>query len=315
MPPPVGVPRGSLQGGMQMNLPVMQSPKPSRRGGSPPPVAATPRVPVQQFQGPMLRTAPEALDAEAVVVQVARSEQGAVGMAGSGQRPFTPWLSPRPGTSSPQVPNLLLPASSFEAWAPGPPIQAVSSNTSNFGGAHKQTNSAPDLLPPWPVQPVGMQLLPGMPPMPPPGQAPAQSSARHAVPPQPPAPMRMLSAGPQAEAATLRALEEARLARREALSNTHLSQGPQVDWTGVEDRWYRKDFTEGKVRGWLATISLSDSDGPDRGWDDQQIFSIVQFAQDARLQHLSAEEIYRRYVLHQVEMADLETSGLRPEFA
>jgi len=88
----------------------------------------------------------------------------------------------------------------------------------------------------------------------------------------------------------------------QVLAETPLSIGPQVDWNGVEDRWYRNDLTEDKLRRWLATIPMSD--GPDREWDDTQIFDLVQFAQEAQCEDRPAEEIYRLYVERQVELAD-----------
>merc|ERR1740117_1894119 len=86
-----------------------------------------------------------------------------------------------------------------------------------------------------------------------------------------PAVVRMLSAGLSAQVPV----------------ETNLSAGPQVDWNAVEQRWYRNDFTEGKVRGWLATIPMSDGDRPDREWDDSQIFDLVEFAKETRCEHMA----------------------------
>jgi len=63
-----------------------------------------------------------------------------------------------------------------------------------------------------------------------------------------------------------------------------------------------QDSVEGKIRTWLKTIPIGN--GADRGWDDAQIIAIAEFAQDKHLEHLTAEEIYKRYVEHQVEAAE-----------
>jgi len=62
-----------------------------------------------------------------------------------------------------------------------------------------------------------------------------------------------------------------------------------------------QDNVTTKIRNWLDTIPIGN--GADRGWDDAQIREIADFAQDSHLEHLSAEEIYKRYVEHQVEQA------------
>lgn len=70
---------------------------------------------------------------------------------------------------------------------------------------------------------------------------------------------------------------------------------------------------EAKIRAWLQTIPIGNS--ADRGWDDSQIAQIAEFAQDHHLEGLQAEEIYKRYVEHQVERAqrEEEEDGLADE--
>jgi len=67
-----------------------------------------------------------------------------------------------------------------------------------------------------------------------------------------------------------------------------------------------QDSAEGKIREWLKTIPIGN--GADRGWDDGQILQIAEFAQDQHLEHLAAEDIYKRYVEHQVESAEAADS-------
>jgi len=55
---------------------------------------------------------------------------------------------------------------------------------------------------------------------------------------------------------------------------------------------------ERTLRRWLDTIPIGN--GADRGWDNAQVAEIARFAEEEQLQHCSAEEIYRRYVEHQV---------------
>jgi len=55
---------------------------------------------------------------------------------------------------------------------------------------------------------------------------------------------------------------------------------------------------ENKLRHWLSTF------GSDRSWDDDQILSIAQFAERSSLEDLPADDIYRQYVLYQVDLAD-----------
>lgn len=62
-----------------------------------------------------------------------------------------------------------------------------------------------------------------------------------------------------------------------------------------------QDNVDTKIRRWLRTIPIGN--GADRGWDDAQIAEIARFAQDQHLEHLAAEDIYKRYVEHQVESA------------
>jgi len=61
---------------------------------------------------------------------------------------------------------------------------------------------------------------------------------------------------------------------------------------------------EGKLREWLKSIPIGN--GAERGWDDSQIREIATFAQEKKLEHASAEEIYKRYVENQVEMAEAD---------
>jgi len=85
-----------------------------------------------------------------------------------------------------------------------------------------------------------------------------------------------------------------------------LSAVPQVEWQDIvsaRERYQGRCLTEDKLRGWLATIPTSGS-GPQRDWDDSQIMNLVTFAQDAQLENLSAEDIYRQYVISQVELAE-----------
>eukprot|EP00929_Paragymnodinium_shiwhaense_P005264 TRINITY_DN10698_c0_g1_i1.p1 TRINITY_DN10698_c0_g1~~TRINITY_DN10698_c0_g1_i1.p1 ORF type:complete len:542 (+),score=73.40 TRINITY_DN10698_c0_g1_i1:53-1678(+) len=65
------------------------------------------------------------------------------------------------------------------------------------------------------------------------------------------------------------------------------------------------DNVEMKIWQWLRTIPIGN--GAHRGWDDRVIISIVDFAYREGLTHLGAEELYRRYVEHQVEQADEES--------
>lgn len=60
------------------------------------------------------------------------------------------------------------------------------------------------------------------------------------------------------------------------------------------------------MRTWLSTIPRSpqSANKEAREWDDEQIASIAHFARDASIEDLEVDEIYRRYVEHQVEMAD-----------
>mmetsp|Transcript_32507 Transcript_32507/g.74276 ORF Transcript_32507/g.74276 Transcript_32507/m.74276 type:complete len:399 (+) Transcript_32507:103-1299(+) len=60
--------------------------------------------------------------------------------------------------------------------------------------------------------------------------------------------------------------------------------------------------SEVKLREWLATIPSSNYDN--RHWDDAQITNMARFAEEQAAGDLPAEEIYRRYVQHQVELAD-----------
>lgn len=75
---------------------------------------------------------------------------------------------------------------------------------------------------------------------------------------------------------------------------------------------------EEKVRLWLATIPKSPQSGSHgnretREWDDEQIAKIAHFAREASIEDLEAEEIYRRYVMYQVEIADqVSVDGYSP---
>lgn len=62
-----------------------------------------------------------------------------------------------------------------------------------------------------------------------------------------------------------------------------------------------QDSVDSKIRRWLSTIPIGN--GANRGWDDSQITEIAGFAQDKHLEHLAAEDIYKKYVEHQVESA------------
>jgi len=65
---------------------------------------------------------------------------------------------------------------------------------------------------------------------------------------------------------------------------------------------------EEKLRQWLSTIPMQGgqphNSAQDRDWDEMQISEIVVFAQESHMAHLPAEEIYRRFVEHQVDLAD-----------
>jgi len=62
---------------------------------------------------------------------------------------------------------------------------------------------------------------------------------------------------------------------------------------------------EGKIRRWLKTIPIGN--GEERGWDDAQIQAIAIFAKEHHLEHLAAEEMYKRFVEHQVASAEEES--------
>jgi hypothetical protein len=62
-----------------------------------------------------------------------------------------------------------------------------------------------------------------------------------------------------------------------------------------------QNTVDAKIRQWLRTIPIGN--GSDRGWDDAQISEIVAFAQDHHVEQLPAEDIYKKYVEHQVETA------------
>ncbi|CAK9118462.1 unnamed protein product [Durusdinium trenchii] len=59
---------------------------------------------------------------------------------------------------------------------------------------------------------------------------------------------------------------------------------------------------ESKIRKWLETIPIGN--GSERGWDDAQIREIATFAEQRQLGHLAPEELYQRYVEHQVAEAE-----------
>ncbi|CAE8593602.1 unnamed protein product, partial [Polarella glacialis] len=67
-----------------------------------------------------------------------------------------------------------------------------------------------------------------------------------------------------------------------------------------------QDSAEGKIRKWLSTIPIGN--GAERGWDDSQILEIAEFAEEKQIEHLSAEEIYKRYVEHQVMRAEAQAA-------
>jgi len=62
------------------------------------------------------------------------------------------------------------------------------------------------------------------------------------------------------------------------------------------------DSAERKIRRWLQTIPIGN--GEERGWDGAQIQEIANFAEEHHLEHLAAEEIYKRFVEHQVASAE-----------
>eukprot|EP00747_Dinoflagellata_sp_TGD_P045802 gnl/TRDRNA2_/TRDRNA2_144059_c0_seq1.p1 gnl/TRDRNA2_/TRDRNA2_144059_c0~~gnl/TRDRNA2_/TRDRNA2_144059_c0_seq1.p1 ORF type:complete len:501 (+),score=24.52 gnl/TRDRNA2_/TRDRNA2_144059_c0_seq1:101-1603(+) len=62
--------------------------------------------------------------------------------------------------------------------------------------------------------------------------------------------------------------------------------------------------TQGKLRAWLGAIPTPAV--PDRQWDDNQICKIASFARERGLDHLRAEEIYERYVIHQLDLAETD---------
>lgn len=62
-----------------------------------------------------------------------------------------------------------------------------------------------------------------------------------------------------------------------------------------------QDSAEAKIRDWLSTIPIGN--GAERGWDEEQILEIADFAKEQRLEHLGAEEIYKQFVEYQVELA------------
>lgn len=59
---------------------------------------------------------------------------------------------------------------------------------------------------------------------------------------------------------------------------------------------------EGKLWSWLDTIPIGN--GEERGWDEDDVKKIAAFATEASLQDLDAEDVYRRYVEHQVALAE-----------
>lgn len=61
-----------------------------------------------------------------------------------------------------------------------------------------------------------------------------------------------------------------------------------------------------KLRRWLSTIPISE---PGRTWDDGQIAQIALFARQHSLDHLSAEDIYGRFVDHTVYLAELDLAN------
>eukprot|EP00434_Breviolum_minutum_P034343 symbB.v1.2.030392.t1/scaffold3419.1/size57203/2 len=63
-----------------------------------------------------------------------------------------------------------------------------------------------------------------------------------------------------------------------------------------------EDEAEMKLRRWLDTIPIGN--GAERGWDDTQIRDMASFANKNQLSHLPPEQLYQRYVEHQVAEAD-----------
>jgi len=284
------------------------SPVMSRRGGSPEPVAATPRVPEPGIGMGSLNFSQQHLDVSdltlsraasstnaatasqaamadivdqgPVLVQVTRPEQAP--FSAPVQRSFTPWMSPR--TGPPVTGNGIVPPLSSTTLAMG----QLQNAGPGAGSPHPptQSHSATELLTPFP--PLGAFI--GMPQpgshtvMPPatPGSAPLRASLM---------PVRLSSVGRPVHVETA---EERWLRSSAVVSNT---------WTEEEYEKHGSEVTEGKVRSWLATIPMS-PDGVEREWDDVQIANLVRFAQDWMLEDMPAEEIYKRYVMHQVELAE-----------
>jgi len=63
-----------------------------------------------------------------------------------------------------------------------------------------------------------------------------------------------------------------------------------------------KGGIEGKLWRWLDTIPIGN--GEDRGWDEEDVRKIAAFAVDEGLEDEDAEEVYQRYVEHQVALAE-----------
>lgn len=75
---------------------------------------------------------------------------------------------------------------------------------------------------------------------------------------------------------------------------------PQTANTGRTGK--PKGGIEGKLWSWLDTIPIGNGD--ERGWDDEDVKKIAAFAIEDGLEDLDAEDVYRRYVEHQVALAE-----------
>lgn len=319
-PPPMLTSRGRAPGPAGAMSPVM-----SQRGVSPGPVSATPRVPEpgSLSLAPHLDASDQTLSRAAsstnataasqaamadfvdqgpVLVQVSRPEQGP--FSAPVQRPFTPWMSPRTG-----------PPVTGNGMAPPPSTTLAMGQMQNAapgaGSPHSpaQSHSAPELLTPYP--PVGGFMgtpQPGQHTVMPPAM-PNSSGYRASL-----MPVRLSSIG---RAVHVETADDRWLRPPVAIATAWTEDAARASREYVPPQVYARsllseeeeylvqssELTEGKVRSWLATIPMS-PDGLEREWDDVQISNLVRFAQDWRLEDMPAEEIYKRYVMHQVELAE-----------
>eukprot|EP00397_Hematodinium_sp_SG-2012_P021386 GEMP01022086.1.p1 GENE.GEMP01022086.1~~GEMP01022086.1.p1 ORF type:complete len:555 (+),score=76.51 GEMP01022086.1:342-2006(+) len=100
----------------------------------------------------------------------------------------------------------------------------------------------------------------------------------------------------------LQGLRHNSLAGRGLLSHHPVSVWAQYSTLSTTQR--SAGSAEQKIRDWLDTISIGNSKS--RGWDDEQIIEIAEFAKRKQLDSLSAEQIYSKYVEFQVEEANKE---------